>query len=62
MSIRTPIITKFSNMATLLKDLATLFVLEVQKCFHWIPRPHKCGFSIKNHVSRSIRTNSIIKL
>ena len=49
-------------MATLLKYLVTLFGFEVRKCFHWIPRTRKCGFSIKNHVSVSIGTHIVTKL
>ena len=49
------------NLATLLKDLANLVVLEVRKCFHWIPRLRKCWFSYQNRVSRSIRSKVITK-
>ena len=39
-----------------------MFVLEGLKCFHWIPRPEKCGFSLQNHVSSSIGSKVIVNM
>ena len=69
MSIRSKVIVNIVCMCQIWqksgnpsKDLATLFVLEVRKCFHWIPRHRKCGFSIKNYISMSIRSKVIVNV
>ena len=44
-TIRKSYTNKLGQSITL-SNMATMFVLEVGKCLHWIPRPRKCGFSI----------------
>ena len=68
MSIRSKVIVNIVCMCQIWqksgnpsKDLATLFVLEVRKYFHWIPRPRKCWFTLQIRVSRSIRSKVITK-
>ena len=38
-------------------DLATMLVVHYSMCFHLIFHPRQYGFSLRNNVSKSIRTN-----